>query len=80
MENTIIDYIENKILGKEVDVKLTTDEDLLTSGLIDSLAIMKLIAFIETSFEIKVAPKDMTIENFISVEAICQYIKTQKEG
>ena len=78
MEKSIINYIENQLLGKPIDIKLTAEEDLLTSGLIDSLAIMKLIAFLESEFDIKVAPTDMTIENFINVDAMCQYIQAHK--
>lgn len=43
---------------------LTEESDLATTGIIDSLAIMKLIAFIEEKWGIRIAESDVTLENF----------------
>lgn len=78
MGNEIIKYIEEQLLNIKGDTKIGIDEDLLTSGLLDSLSIMKLIQFIENTFDVKIPPEDMTIEHFISVEAMEEYIKTNQ--
>lgn len=75
MQKIIIDYIENDLLSGQGDIKLTADEDLLTTGLIDSLGIMKLLAFLEETFDVKVPAEDMTIENFMTVELMTNYLK-----
>ena len=62
----------------QADAGLSADENLLSTGLIDSLGMMKLIGFIEREFNCKVQPQDMTIENFISVEAMCKYLSESK--
>lgn len=54
--------------------KLREDESLLESGLIDSLGIMKLLAFIEEKFEIKVSDEELIPENFETLSAIEQLI------
>ena len=76
MQKIIIDYIENDLLSGQGDIKLTADEDLLTTGLIDSLGIMKLLAFLEETFKVKVPAEDMTIENFMTVDLMTNYMKS----
>ncbi len=73
MNTTISTYIEKELVGKP-DFKLDAQEDLLGSGLVDSMGLMRLIAFIEKEFDIKVPPTDMVIENFANVEAISNYV------
>mgnify|MGYP000574537009 CR=1 FL=1 len=76
MQKIIIDYIQNDLLSGQGDLQLTADEDLLTTGLIDSLGIMKLLAFLEEQFNVKVPAEDMTIENFMTVELMENYMRT----
>lgn len=79
MQKIIIEYIENDLLSGQGDLQLTADEDLLTTGLIDSLGIMKLLAFLEEQFNVKVPAEDMTIENFMTVELMENYLKTLQD-
>ena len=51
------------------------DEDLLASGLLDSLSVMSLIHFIEQDLGIDVPAEDVTIENFVSLRAIDAYLR-----
>ena len=63
-------------LGKE---SLTADEDLLEQGVIDSMGIMNLIAFMEESFGIVVEDQEIVPENFQTITSMEQFIaqKTQ---
>lgn len=74
MNDILIEYIQTNLLAGQSDVSLSSEDDLLGSGLVDSLGMIQLLAFIEEKFEIKVPPQDMTIENFMSVEAISNYL------
>jgi len=78
MEETIINYIKNEFHGGRADLEIAPEDDLLTSGLVESMSMMRLIQFIEQQFEIKVAPQDMTIENFMNVEVMTNYINQCK--
>ena len=80
MDTILIDYINEQFLQDQPDETIGSQDDLLSEGIIDSLGMMKLIRFIETKFEIKVRPEDMTIENFTSVEMISGYIQKRKSG
>ncbi len=49
-------------------------DDLLLSGLIDSLGVIRLITFIEEAFATHVPPEDVTIEHFGTLQAMANYL------
>jgi acyl carrier protein len=54
-------------------VGLTTlgdEDDLIDSGVVDSLGIFQLIAFLEERFGIKIGDEEITPENFGTIAAI----------
>lgn len=53
---------------------VANDENLLLSGMLDSLAVMSLVAFIEKDFAIAIPFGDVVIENFQSIDAIVAYV------
>ncbi len=61
-------------LLNEPDRIIGADDDLLTSGLVDSMGIMTLVFFLEQHFAVQIAPGDVTIENFGSLHAIERYV------
>lgn len=73
MLQEIINY-----LNEEIDILVTQEEELLSSGLIDSITIMKLIAHLEETYDFKIPPQDMVIENFNTVSTITEYIAKQQ--
>ena len=79
MKEKIIEYITTQLINEENAV-ITEDEDLLGSGVLDSISAMKLISFIEESFEIKVNPEDMVIENFMDVNSMESFINEKKSA
>jgi len=72
---TIINFIIQELHSGQADLEIEPTEDLLGSGLVESMGMMRLIQFVEEEYKFKVAPQDMTIENFITVEAIITYIE-----
>jgi acyl carrier protein len=55
---------------------IATDESLVTSGLIDSIGILKLVAFIEEEFDIELDADDVNVANFDTLESIAKLIET----
>jgi len=78
MNETIINYIIQELHGGAEDLEIMPEDDLLGSGLVESMSMMLLIQFIEDTYAFKVAPQEMTIENFMTVEAITNYIERNK--
>jgi acyl carrier protein len=72
----IIEYIRDEISNQPID-DIDIDEDLLGSGIVDSLGMMKLVIFLENEFDIKIGPEDMTVENFMTIRNIAKYISKQ---
>jgi acyl carrier protein len=76
MKDEIRTFITTSLLqGKPV----ADDEDLLLSGLIDSLGVMRLVRHLETSFGITVPPEDVIIEHFATVNDIAAYVQARAE-
>lgn len=75
MKDILLKYINEQF---HTDDPIEAQDDLLGEGILDSLGMMKLILFIETEFELKVPPQDMTIENFMSIDDMAAYISQRK--
>ena len=74
LESDLIEFILQDLAGSHEIDGLDVDDELLESSLIDSLGIMRLIAFIETRTGFTVPSEDIVIENFLSVTAIVDYL------
>lgn len=73
-------YILSDVVLDSTLAELAVDDDLLEDGLIDSLGIMRLLAFIEQEFGFAVPPEDVTVDSFMSVEAIVAYLRPNLGG
>ncbi len=74
MTDKIITYIKTEISMEPME-DIDLEEDLLGNGIVDSLGMMKLVVFLENKFKVKIAPEDMTVENFNTVQSISEYLK-----
>lgn len=74
MDKLLIDYIKRELHGDGADLDIHPQDDLLGSGLVESMGMIKIIGFIEQQFDIAIPAQDMTIENFLTVEAMVNYI------
>ncbi len=78
MNDTIIQFIIQELHAGATDVEILPEDDLLGSGLVDSMGMMRVIQFLEETYDFKIPPQDMTIEYFMTVEAMANYIKSRK--
>ena len=69
---TLRDFIEHKLLA---DREIGDSEDLLLSGLVDSLGVMRLVSFIEATFGFKVPAPDIKLAHFSTLDAIVSYVE-----
>ncbi len=63
--NIIKHYLMEEVISNFVN--LDTDEQLLESGLVDSVSLMKVISFIEEKFNIEIREDDLTPDNFKTI-------------
>jgi acyl carrier protein len=57
-----------------------SDENLLAQGVIDSLAIVKLVEFLEEHFQIEVDDEERVPENFESIDALSAFVQQKRNG
>ena len=77
MRERLARYISTELLNQS-DLVIGDDDDLLTSGLLDSLSVMSVVYFIEQEAGIDVPAEDVTIENFESLSAIDAYVRRRR--
>ena len=67
-------FIQNSFLVDD----FADDASFLTTGLIDSLGISQLIAFVESTYAIRVLDADLVPDNFDSVAKLTAYVQRRK--
>lgn len=77
MRERLARYISTELLNQS-DLVIADDDDLLTSGLLDSLSVMSVVYFIEQEAGIDIPAEDVTIENFESLSAIDAYVRRRR--
>ncbi len=78
MKEAINEYISQHLLAGATDTAISNSDDLLGSGLIDSMGMMRLIAFIEERFGIQVPPEEMVLEHFMTINDMEAYLLTKQ--
>ena len=68
--------IESLLNGKAVK----DTDDLLLNDLVDSIGVMRLIRFVEQTFQYTVPAEDVTINNFATIDTICSYLNARSVG
>ena len=75
---TIRDYVRRELMADKQDCQLEDNENLIDAGIVDSLGIFLLIAFIESEFAIKIQPEDVILENFATLNSIHKLVTTRQ--
>jgi acyl carrier protein len=75
--HALTDFIRQEILHGRA-VKLDEEQDLLTAGIIDSLGILRMVAFMEGQFGVRVPDEDVVFENFQNIRVMSEYIAQRK--
>lgn len=70
----IAEYIKNEIMRNK-NARLDDNEDLLSAGILDSLAILQLVTYIEKALGIQVPDEDVVYDNFKSINALVGYLQ-----
>ena len=70
----LTDFIKQEIIRNR-NAELDENEDLVGTGILDSLRILQLVAYIEKTFGIVVPDEDVVYDNFHSLRAIVDYLQ-----
>lgn len=74
-KETLKNFIENDLLMGMDNVQIGYDDDLLLSGLVNSLGVMRLVAFVKDELGVTIPPEDVTIEHFTTINALTEYLQ-----
>ena len=72
IEERLLAFLHEELLSPGMTVE--RDDDLLSGDILDSIAAVRLGAFVEEAFDKAIPPSDFVIENFQSVAALAAYI------
>jgi acyl carrier protein len=67
--STLARFFVQDGIGREAAI-VAPDTDIIGEGLVDSLAIFKLIAFVEETFGVTIEPDEVLLENFQTLRAL----------
>jgi acyl carrier protein len=71
-------FILDQFLPGEDPNELTDDTPLMTTGILDSLATLKLVTFLEEKFDIAVEAHEADAENLNTLELITNLVSRKK--
>ena len=75
-QTIITDFIVQELAPGRNNIPPTLS--LLNNGVIDSIGLLRLMAFLENSFNISVDPSDVDLSNFETISSICQFVKSKQ--
>ncbi|MGI9602002.1 MAG: acyl carrier protein [Acidimicrobiales bacterium] len=73
MTDQLIELISTEI-NPAAGTPIEADTDLLLTGVVDSLGVVRIVNWIEDEAGVEVDPVDVTLENFSTVSAIAAYV------
>lgn len=78
VETTLKSYILEEFLPGEDAAALTTTTPLVSSGILDSLATLKLVSFLEKEFSISIAAHEADAEHLETLERIADLVRSKR--
>lgn len=77
VEELVRQYIAQNILFSNNGYPYADDASFLDEGIIDSMNVLELVAFVEEKFGITVQDQDIVPDNFDSVGKLAAYVRRQ---
>lgn len=71
----LLSFVRDDVCNQRIE--LTVDTDLLLTGAVDSLGVIRITQWLEDEIGIEVDPGDVTLENFQTVGRMITYAEKQ---
>ena len=72
-KNTITDRLVSII--KKYDSDIENSDELFSSGILDSFAMVEIITKLENTFHLKIKPNEIILTNLDTIDAMSSFIK-----
>lgn len=79
IENKIREFILKNLYYSE-EAFIGDDESFLAAGVVDSMGVMELVAFVQSEFDIPVAQTEIVVENFDSIGKLAEFVRRKLPG
>jgi len=76
IEARLTEFIQGELLGP--GATLDRQDDLLSGELLDSVAVLRLAAFVEEELAVPMQPADFVVENFQNVAVLSEYVRRSR--
>lgn len=80
IEDQVKDYIAKNLLFSDNGFKYNDDASFLEEGIVDSIGVLELVAFIEEAFGVVVDDMDIIPDNFDTVNKLTAYIRSKQSN
>jgi acyl carrier protein len=80
VRNKIRDYILREYLPGETAANLSDDTPLRTSGILDSMATLSLVTFLEDTFGVSIEAHETGIDDFDRIEDIAALVARKQSA
>lgn len=70
----VVNWIKENCLKNNPNMEVSAETPLLTSNLLDSIAFLSLVTFLEERFQVKIDEDDMLPENFETSKTIMSLV------
>ena len=78
IEQVVRQHIIEEFMSDDANAELTNDQELIKGGLVDSLGIFLLVAFVQERFGVTIEPAEVVLDNFETVNAICELVRAKQ--
>ena len=79
VETAIERFVVDELMLGDSNTKIDPNESLISSGVLDSLALLRLIAFLEEQMGVTVDDSEVIPENFETIHEIKSFIEKKKQ-
>lgn len=78
-EQIRLHILQTQLPGEDPE-QLQPDDDLLDSGILDSMGIMQLVTYLEKEYGISIPTEEIEPEQFASVNALAAFVRAKQQA
>ena len=76
IEGIVTSYVRDELARSE-PAQLGPTDSLISSGVLDSIGLLRLVLFLEERFQVKVGDGDLVPDNFETIERIVSFVESR---
>ena len=78
IKSTVKKFILSEYLPGEDPAALTDTTPLMTTGILDSIAVLKVVGFLENDFDITVEPHEAVVDNLNTISDMTRLVISKR--